>query len=204
VVPKFKPANLEWSADRTQLKLTLPEEMPFEQKELVLPGLRLRDSAGREYGIVIDDNGDTWAVEASSSAPLAEINSAELEVISPIMEARFNGGTMVFDETATIAIHGHADRNEGLWLYYIVLYILLKYRPVLEQTFGLMLSTPSASDFSKDDSALGTNSWRRFISITSKSAISWEAARQKDVIGLLLSVSTVSAGSSNKGGNNTT
>lgn len=190
IVPKFKPKALAWSEDRKAFKLELPTNMPFEQKELFIPGLKIRDVKSREYDISQDDDGNILIIQSSDSAPLSEISSESLEVISPVMLARYDRGHMLMDEVATIAVHGHTDRNEGLWLYYITMWILLKYRPLMASTFGLDLAMPSASDFSKDNSTLGTNTWSRFIQISAKSVWSWESARQKDVVALLASIAT--------------
>lgn len=197
IVPKFKPKVIEWNADNSAIIMTLPDEMPIEQKELFIPGLKVRDAKGREYAISSDDNGRILLIEDTDAAPLSQISIEELEVVSPIFTARYSRGHMLMDEVATVAVHGHSDRNEGLWLYYIAMWILLKYRPLMTQTFGLDLAIPSASDFTKDDSTIGTNTWRRFINISAKSLWTWESARQKDVVAILSSIFATSAGPNN-------
>jgi len=197
IVPKFKAKSLTMSEDNKSIKLELLPEMPIEQRELVLPGLKLRDMKSREYDISSDIDGNILVIQASDSTPLSEIAAAEFEVVSPVAMARFSRGHMMMDETATIAVHGHADRNEGLWLYYITMWIFLKYRPLMISTFGLDLAMPVASDFSKDDSTIGTNTWRRFIQVSAKSVWSWETARQKDVVALFTSMTAGRAGDGN-------
>lgn len=188
IIEKFVPKTLAWSSDKNSLKLQPPDDMGMEKRELFLAGLKIRDAKNREYDISQDEDGNTLIIQASDSAPLDQISSEYLEVVSPIIMARYSRGHMFMDEVATIAVHGHTDRNEGLWLYYITMWILLKYRPLMASTFGLDLALPSASDFSKDDSTLGTNTWVRFIQISAKSLWSWESARQGDVIALLASI----------------
>ena len=197
IVPKFKPKAVFWNDSKTSLILSLPDEMPIEQRELFLPGLKLRDDKFREYAISIDNDGNIIVLEDSPRAPLSQISLVELEVTSPVFTARYSRGHMLMDETAAIAVHGHTDRNEGLWLYYITMWILLKYRPLMISTFGLDLAVPIASDFSKDDSTIGTNTWRRFINVSAKSVWSWEAARQKDVVAILASVFASGGGTNN-------
>lgn len=195
VVPAFQPANAIWNADRTTLQLILPADMPFEQTQVFLPGLKIRDAKNREYDLTADIDGNLFIIEAL--APLQEIELSKLELVSPVICAGYKRGAMVFDEVVSVVVHGHANRNEGLWLFYIVMYSLLKYRPVLEATYGLGLSVPSASDFSKDDQFGGENVWRRYITMTSKSVWSWEAARQQDIIGMITSVHSGSTNPSN-------
>ena len=197
IVPKFNPKSAAWNDTNTALILGLPDSMPIEQKELFIPGLKLRDSNRREYAISADEDGNVLILEDSNSSPLSQISLSDLEVISPVFTARYTRGHMLMDETATIAVHGHTDRNEGLWLYYITMWILLKYRPLMISTFGLDLALPVASDFAKDDSTIGTNTWRRFINVSAKSVWSWESARQKDVVAILASVFASNGGTNN-------
>jgi hypothetical protein len=162
--------------------------MPFEQQQLVLPGLIMRDGQGREYDIAMDADGRPVLVQRDDDYPLDQIDLTKLEVISPVIDTRYSRGGMVYDETVTVAVHGHGHRQESLWLYYIVMWSLLKFRPVLAGTFGLDLSTPVASDLVRDDMYQPTQVWRRFITLTCTTIWTWESARQKDVLGLLLSV----------------
>lgn len=188
VVPAFTPAGAEFNADMTELKLTLPDDMSFEQKQLVLPGLILRDSKGSEYAIGYDKDYNIIITARSAQAPVDQIVPGKLEVVSPVIDARYNRGAMMYDEQAVVVVHGHASRTEGLWVYYIVMWGLLKFRPLLVGTFGLDLSVPAASDFSKDDSFLGEQVWRRYITMSAKTMWTWEASRQKDVLGLLATI----------------
>jgi hypothetical protein len=188
LVPAFSPASAVYADDRQSITITLPTDMTFEHTQLVMPGLMFRDADNREYNISADKDENILILERSSQYPLDQINLSRLEVVSPVIEARYSRGAMVYDEQVVVVVHGHSARNEGLWLYYIVMWTLLKFRPVLTGTFGLDLSTPSASDFSKDDSFLGEQVWRRYIQMTAKAVWSWETARQKDVLGLLLTV----------------
>lgn len=187
LVPAFQPASMNTTNPASYI-ITLPSTMPFDQQELFLAGLNLRDSKNREYVLDRDDNGNILVKALSSDAPLAEIDTTHLEVVSPVIQARFSRGSMIYQETATIAIHGIASRQEGLWLYYMVMWTLLKFRPVLTGLLGLDLSMPRASDYSKDDGFLGENVWRRFITVEATTSWSWEQARQKDILGMLLSV----------------
>jgi len=188
LVPAFAPKSAEFDAERKSIMITLPDDMPFELQNLVMPGLIIRDSENREYNITQDKDYNILIIERSSQWTLESINLSRLEVVSPIIDARYSRGAMLYTEQAVIVVHGHSSRNEGLWLYYIVMWTLHKFRPVLTGTFGLDLSAPAASDFAKDDQFLGEQVWRRYITVQAKTLWSWESARQKDVLGLLTTI----------------
>lgn len=183
LVPAFQPGALN-SSDPTQWVLTLPGSMPLDSQDLFIPGLTLRDANGQEYPIGQDTNGDILIFPGQ--APLTQMNYASLELISPVITGQFNRGAMVYNEQATIVIHGMSNRQEGLWVYYMVMWGLLKLRPILTGTLGLDLSLPAASDYSKDDQFLGENVWRRYITVQATSVWDWEQARKQDVVGVIL------------------
>ena len=185
LVKAFVPKALD-NTDPTAYKLTLPDSMTFEEQELVMPGLILRDAGNREYLISADCDGNVLVLPEKH--PLASLDYTKLEVVSPVIDARFDRGSMVYDEAISIVVHGHSSRNEGLWLYYIVMWTLLKFRPLLIGTFGMDLGVPASSDFSKDESYQGEQIWRRYINMSCTSIWTWEMARQKDLIGLLTTI----------------
>jgi len=201
LVPGFAPKNLVFTKDVSgaflYATLTLPDAMPFDQTQLFLPGLLLRDADNREFRLDLDQDGNILIYSSPAGPTLAQINSTFLQVVSPMLQASFNGGAMLYEESVMLAIFGHSSRIEGLWLYNIVMWGILKFRPVLESTYNLMLSLPSASDFTKDDNYLGENVWRRFISLSTKTLWTWEGARQQDILGLVLSTHNGSSNPSN-------
>jgi len=185
LVPSFVPEGLNTSNPDCYI-LTPPSQMPFEQQQLFLPGLLLRDANNREYSLGANASGEITVSALSDNAPLAEISTTSLEVVSPVLQARYGSGAMVYDEVVTVAVHANASRSEGVWLSLIVQWIFLKFRPLLAGTLNLDLSMPSASDLPKDESFLGENVWVRYFTINSKAVLSWGAYRQKDVLGYLV------------------
>lgn len=193
LVPAFSAKKVAPSLDGTYYIVTLPDSLSQEMQNLIVPGFIWRDADGNEYGIG-EDNGSPTIYAREGSASLNEGNFSRLEVISPVTEASYQGGAMLYDESVLITIHGHSSRPEGLWLWAIVQWGLLRFRPLLISTYGLDLGMPSASDFMKDDSFMGENVWRRFISMTVKAVWSWQGPRRQDVAGLILSASFTRAG----------
>lgn len=187
LIPAFKPLDAIWSGDLGSLQLVLPSSLSFVQTELFVPDVLIRDAKGREYSISRDDDANIIVSTFTDKHPIDQIDLTSLELVSPVYEARYNTGAMTFQETISIVIHGNASRAEGIWLYSMVMWILLRYRPLLTAT-GMDLSKPSASDFSKANEFLGENVWRRYITVQAVTNWSWTAARQKDILGYLVNV----------------
>lgn len=186
VVPKFVPSQASLAEDRQSIIIAPPADMAQEMKDLFIPGLLVRDGRGQMFTISLDKDCNTILI--TRDTPVADVDLTGLEIVSPVINARYSRGAMVYNDTVTIVVHGHQSRQEGVWLYNIVMWTLLKFRPVLTATFGLDLSVPSASDFARDESYAGEQVWRRYITVTCTNVWSWESARQKDVLAMLLGI----------------
>lgn len=192
VVSAFPPKNLVTSTDGTFITVTLPDDFTQEQTELVLPGLHWRDKNGKEFNIGEDGLTPT-IIALEGGTPLVKGDFSQLEVITPFNDQRIRQGSMWFGETALITVQGHSDRPEGLWLWAIVTWGLLKFRPLLSSTFGLDLSEPRSSDFAKSEELMGTNVWRRFITLSAKTLWTWDSAKQNDAVAFLQTIRAVGA-----------
>jgi hypothetical protein len=187
VLPAFVPVRIDTAPDQTYATVILPT-MTDDQRQVIVPGMKFRDFANQIFSIGEDRENPTIIPD---SIPLVQGNFQELTVVSPWTDARYTENAMLFEEVAMIAIHGHANRNEGLWLYMIVQWGLLKFRPLLIATFGMDLGMPSASDFMKDDSFMGENIWRRFITLSTKAVWSWEGPQLGDAVAFVLGLSAL-------------
>lgn len=192
VVKGFSPKTVAVNSTGTAYVLELPDDMDAESRRLVMPGLKFRDKNGRTYNITSD--GTKLVATPIAPANMQTADMSVLEVISPYNDQRFRQGAMLYTENVLITVHGHSDRQEGLWLWAIVQWGLLKFRPILTATFGLDLATPQASDFSKDDQFMGSNIWRRFITLSAKAVWSWQSAKQEDFLGFLLDLNASVSG----------
>jgi|ERR1051325_401074 hypothetical protein len=83
-------------------------------------------------------------------------------------------GTGVFTVMIDIGIHANKGGDHVLWMYYIVAYILFKYKPMAFR-LGLRLSTFSASDYSKDADKMGNNVWTRWVRFRCTTQNFWAA-----------------------------
>lgn len=193
LVESFIPASVVCLEDKVRIQL--PDTLSWQDNQLISPPLLWRDKKGQLFDIGFDDDSTPLALKRSSGVELALGDFSEVEVVSHIEERKFAGGAMLYDEVVLLTVHGHADRTEGLWLWAIVQWGLLKYRPLMEETFGLHLPEPSASDFSKDDAFMGENIWRRFITLSTKSLWSWKGPKQADIAAFVLMLKAMSSGS---------
>lgn len=61
-----------------------------------------------------------------------------------------------------IGIHADKSKDHVLWIYYIILYILYKEKP-LARKLGLQLYTYRANDYTKESKYMAENVWSRWI-----------------------------------------
>jgi hypothetical protein len=82
--------------------------------------------------------------------------------IAGIFDDTGETGTAAFTVMVDIGIHANKAGDHVLWLYYIVAYILFKYKPMAHR-LGLKLHTFSASDYNKDAGKMTENIWTRWV-----------------------------------------
>lgn len=86
-------------------------------------------------------------------------------------------GTAAFTVMVDVGIHMSKGGDQVLWVYYIVSYILFKYKLNFER-LGLKLHTFSASDYAKDADkmgASGNNIWTRWVRFRCTTENFWAA-----------------------------
>lgn len=77
-----------------------------------------------------------------------------------------------------IGIHGSKAADQVLWMYYILSYILFKYKPVA-RSLGIEVQTYSASDWQKDASKMPENIWTRWLRMRCTVFNTWSAEEFK-------------------------
>jgi hypothetical protein len=145
-------------------------------------GQFLQDELGVDYGVGYREQIWEWftttkipVVQAWSfnaqkipciSIHLANESEDESKAAMDDLAGSFNPfeetGTAVFTVMIDVGIHANKGGDHVLWLYYIVAYILFKYKPDAFR-LGLKLGTFSASDYSKDADKMGNNVWTRWV-----------------------------------------
>lgn len=187
MVPTFSPELIQPLSDGS-IMFVPPASLDPAVAQYILPGLHIFDKNQREYGIGRDQaTGNPTAFQVGKDL-LSQADLDQVTVVSPYDDKLYREGVMYYEDTVTVACHGHADRNEGLWLWAFVHWGLLKFRPLLTATFGLDLAMPTAADFSKDDSFLGENVWTRYVTLSTKSVWSWTGAQSQDLAAFLLTI----------------
>ena len=73
-----------------------------------------------------------------------------------------------------IGIHGSKAADQVLWMYYILSYVLFKYKPIA-RSLGIDIQTYSASDWQKDASKMPENIWTRWLRMRCTVFNTWSA-----------------------------
>lgn len=82
-----------------------------------------------------------------------------------------------FNVQLDVGIHASKSSDQVLWLYYIVTYVLFKYKREAER-MGLNLQTFTASDWDKRADQMVENIWVRWIRFRCSTNNFWDAERK--------------------------
>jgi len=74
--------------------------------------------------------------------------------------------------TIDIGVHASKTADQVLWMYYILSYILFKYKP-LAQSMGIELHTYSATDWQKETAKMPDQIWTRWVRMRCSVANTW-------------------------------
>jgi hypothetical protein len=89
-------------------------------------------------------------------------------------------GTAAFTVMVDIGIHANRAGDHVLWMYYILSYILFKYKPMAHR-LGLKLHTFSASDYNKEAAKMAENVWTRWVRFRCTTQNFWAADAFMDI-----------------------
>jgi hypothetical protein len=84
-------------------------------------------------------------------------------------------GISSFNVIVDIGIHGSKAADQVLWMYYILSYILFKYKS-LAQSMGIEIQTFSASDWQKEAAKMPENIWTRWVRMRCTVFNTWDAS----------------------------
>lgn len=73
-----------------------------------------------------------------------------------------------------IGIHGSKAADQVLWMYYILSYIMFKYKSVA-RSLGIEIQTYSASDWQKESAKMPENIWTRWLRMRCTVFNTWSA-----------------------------
>lgn len=89
-------------------------------------------------------------------------------------------GVAVFSTMLDIGIHANKGGDHVLWLYYILSYVLFRYKNQFERQ-GLQMQTYTASDYNKMDQKNPDSVWTRWIRFRCTTQNDWQAETFKDI-----------------------
>ena len=183
LVQGFQPASLTFSADNSYVLFTLPTTMPDSQATLFTAGLSVRDAQKHEYTLSVDAATQSLRLDAITGGPtVRQIDASSLDLISPYSDAIYQTGVMQYQHNTVIGIWSMSDRQDGEWMWMIVMDILLRYRPILTELFGVDLAFSSAGDPQIDTSKLPQKTWFRPITLQSQATWTWIGNKQTDLL----------------------
>lgn len=160
IIPEFVP--LEY--DVVNSVITVPDSIDLS---LVRPAHIVYDGNNEPY-MITEVQGHSITIQLEGPA----VTPNKFTVKSFIETTRVKRGETYVQEAVDIGIHGHSDQNTVLWLYYMILWISLRFKPEIEKRC-MDLSTFSASDFKRDSQYLGENIFSRWMRVTARTRVSW-------------------------------
>jgi len=81
-------------------------------------------------------------------------------------------GVSTFNIMIDIGIHAHKNADQVLWMYYMLSYILFRYKNIA-QSMGITLQTFSSSDWSRDNTAQVENIYTRWVRFSTSISHTW-------------------------------
>lgn len=162
ILDYFVPTNVVTGTDESLV--TPPTTVDYS---LVRPGHILVDSKNEEYLVTRLYDQGIYVAQAGTT-----INPTRVKVSSFINTSVRKRHQAAISEAIDIGCHSHGDTNVTLYLYYVLIWMFLRFKPELERRC-LDLSTFSASDFNRESQYLGENIFSRFIRVTARSMVSW-------------------------------
>ena len=178
IIEEFVPLSLDVPNNTitvpstTDLTLARPAHILVDGKQPV----------GEQYEIV-----DIRGNEIEFNLLGAAFEPRKAKIVSFINEKVLRRGEAYFRENIDIGLHGHGDQNTVLWMYSIVRWTLLRFRPELENRC-MDISTFAASDFKKDNQYLGENIFTRWIRFTARTRVTWDEDPQPQIDTIIATV----------------
>lgn len=162
IVPEFVPDSF----DPTTGTVLVPSTVDLDAA-LVRPAHILHDAKDEQY-LIIEIVPGGFRIDTTGEPP----DMSKVTIKSFIDEGIRKRGASYLQEQVDIGIHGHADSNTVMWMYYCTVWILLRFKSVIMQRC-LDLTTFTASDFKRDSQYLGENIFSRWMRISARTQCTW-------------------------------
>lgn len=198
IIPPFQPQLITFAitpgTTQQYAVITPPADWTLVQQAMFFPGTIMQDAKQQEFIISTDPLTNNPRIDPLPGGPqVDQLDSSSLRVISPYHDAVYKQGNMYYKYNLTIRIYSKSDRQDGLWLWQIAMWALLKYRPLLISLFGMDLAFSSAGDYMVDSSKAPAHVWMRDIQMETQAMWAWTDSKQQDVLGFLQFLQVVRA-----------
>jgi len=165
IVDTFVPADYDATTGRITIN---PDTTDISG---IRPGYILHDASGEKFLIVpvIDIDNNFFSIDTTEGS---DVDVRELVITDSVTYVKKKYGQGEFHENVDLGIHGSDDNNTVLWMYYMVVWTLFRFKPVLEKR-GIDLHTFSASEFDRQSKFVQENVYSRWIRLGAKSTVEW-------------------------------
>jgi len=166
IVPSFVPLHYDPAG-----VVTAPPGVKLHQ---LRPGLVLVDAKGEEYYITSPIAPPTFTIDLSdpNTTPVnpqtlyIKAGPGQLNKADEAYSSRFMGHV-------DIGFHADVDFQTVLWLYYIIEWVLFRFKLDMERN-GIQLQTFSGSEFAKDSKFLPENIYSRWMRFSAQVYVEWK------------------------------
>lgn len=165
VVDDFVPA----SYDSTTGIITInPDTTDISN---IRPNHILVDASGEVFLVtpVIDLENNFFTIDITEGSDV-DVRSLLVQDGVGVVKRKF--GQAEFTENIDLGIHGKDDDNTVLWMYYIIVWILFRFKQTLEDR-GIDIHTFSASEFDRQSKFVEENIYSRWIRLSGKTTVEW-------------------------------
>lgn len=137
----------------------------------IRPGHILVDAKGEQFLIipVIDLENNFFTIDTTEGSDL-DTRSAIITDSVNYVKKKYGQGE--FHENIDLGLHGKESDNTVLWIYYLVVWLLFRFKSTLESR-GVDIHTFSASEFDRQSKFVQEHIYSRWIRMSGKTTVEW-------------------------------
>jgi hypothetical protein len=137
----------------------------------IRPNYILVDASGEAFLIipVIDLENNFFTIDITEGSG---VDVRSLHIQDGVGVVKKKHGQSEFMENIDLGIHGKDDNNTVLWMYYIIVWLLFRFKATLEER-GIDIHTFSASEFDRQSKFVEENIYSRWIRLVGKTTVEW-------------------------------
>jgi hypothetical protein len=174
IVDTFVPVQFVDNSDTGIV--TLPTKIDLTN---VFKGNILIDAKNEAYLITRFPTANSIEIILEGDAP--DLKRAKIASATRVKAVKI--GETFFKERADLVIMAHSDSNTTMWIYHILIWVLMRFKPEIEKRC-IDLHTMSASDIRKKDEMMPNNVYARWMSFSARTRISWKETYPEQPVGV--------------------